>query len=86
MTKKVSKMKLEIIAAVNETTAAMIEINQIAVLRSANPKTTRSLTIHGPGAPAGILLPSLLTPGAVMDAFQHAGTPIHSNYRAESSQ
>ncbi|GAN82048.1 hypothetical protein Aam_148_004 [Acidocella aminolytica 101 = DSM 11237] len=49
MTKKVSKMKLEIIAAVNETTAAMIEINQIAVLRSANPKTTRSLTIHGPG-------------------------------------
>ncbi|OYV56029.1 MAG: hypothetical protein B7Z71_12945 [Acidocella sp. 21-58-7] len=42
--------------------------------------------IYGPGAPAGILLPSLLTPGAVMDAFQHAGTPIHSNYRAESSQ
>ncbi len=42
--------------------------------------------IYGPGAPSGIRLPSLLTPGAVMDAFQHAGTPIHSNIQAEASQ
>lgn len=29
--------------------------------------------IYGPGAPSGIVLPSLLTPGAVMDAFKQAG-------------
>jgi suppressor for copper-sensitivity B len=28
--------------------------------------------VYGPGAPAGIALPELLTSGAVMDAFQHA--------------
>lgn len=42
--------------------------------------------IYGPGSPSGILLPSLLTPGAVMEAFQHAGTPSHSNNQAEASQ
>jgi suppressor for copper-sensitivity B len=28
--------------------------------------------VYGPGAPAGIALPELLTPGAVMDAFERA--------------
>jgi suppressor for copper-sensitivity B len=30
--------------------------------------------VYGPGAPEGIALPELLTPGAVMDAFRRAGS------------
>jgi suppressor for copper-sensitivity B len=30
--------------------------------------------VYGPGAPAGIALPELLTPGAVMEAFRRAAS------------
>lgn len=42
--------------------------------------------VYGPGAPSGILLPSLLTPGVVMDAFRRAGTAINSTSQTEASQ
>jgi suppressor for copper-sensitivity B len=32
--------------------------------------------VYGPGAPAGIALPELLTPGPVMNAFQRAAASI----------
>lgn len=42
--------------------------------------------IYGPGAPSGILLPSLLTPGAVTDAFRRAGTPVNPANQPEVLQ
>lgn len=39
--------------------------------------------VYGPGAPAGIALPELLTPGVVMDAFRRAaaGSSRHQEAR-----
>jgi suppressor for copper-sensitivity B len=42
--------------------------------------------IYGPGAPSGMLLPSLLTPGAVIDAFRRAGAPVNPANQPEVSQ
>ncbi|MDE2391961.1 MAG: thioredoxin family protein, partial [Rhodospirillales bacterium] len=42
--------------------------------------------VYGPGALSGILLPSLLTSGAVMDAFRRAGTALNSTSQTEASQ
>jgi suppressor for copper-sensitivity B len=38
--------------------------------------------VYGPGAPAGIALPELLTPGAVMDAFRRAASTAASDREA----
>jgi suppressor for copper-sensitivity B len=38
--------------------------------------------VYGPGAPAGIALPELLTSGAVMDAFRRAASTGASDREA----
>jgi suppressor for copper-sensitivity B len=40
--------------------------------------------VYGPGAPDGIALPELLTPGAVMDAFRRASP--HSLQHQEATE
>jgi hypothetical protein len=41
--------------------------------------------VYGPGAPAGIALPELLTSGAVMDAFRPAVSSPACHQEAEMS-
>lgn len=46
-----------------------------AYLRSFGREGVPLDVVYGPGAPSGIMLPSLLTPGVVMQAFRRAGHP-----------